>query len=160
MIWIVMGVAGSGKSTIGRLLADSLGVTFHDADDFHPPENKAKMGAGIPLTDEDRWPWLRAMAAAMPAWEAAGGAVLACSALKESYRQVLRDGAPGAVRFAFLDGPREELERRLRVRQGHFMGPKMLESQLATLEAPKDAVRLDIRLKPREIVSRIRRTKV
>lgn len=138
MIVIVMGVAGSGKSTFGAALAVRIGLPFHDADGFHPPANIAKMASGTPLTDEDRWPWLDAMAAAMPAWEETGGAVLACSALRSVYRHRL--ASTGAnVRFVYLRCSRPVLEARISTRPGHFMKPLMLDSQLATLEEPVDA---------------------
>ena len=129
---IVMGVSGCGKTTIGDLVARHLGVRFLDGDSLHPVENVAKMAAGTPLTDEDRWPWLaivgRELAAAGP-----DGLVLACSALRRSYRDAIRAQAPGAV-FLHLHGTREVLGSRLEGRSGHFMPAALLESQLATLE--------------------------
>lgn len=136
MILIVGGVSGSGKTTVGALLAGRFGWRFADADDFHSDANVAKMRSGIPLTDADRLPWLRAIAAWMDDRIAAGeSAVLACSALKRSYRELLLSGRPAAV-IALLDVPREELERRLTSRHGHFFPERLLESQLATLEPP------------------------
>ena len=140
MVYVVMGVSGSGKTVVGTALAARLGLPFHDGDDFHPPANVAKMSAGIPLTDADREPWLRTLAEKIREWNAAGGAVLACSALKESYRQQLHEG--GDVRFVFLDVPKQLLADRLRGRTGHFMPVTLLDSQLATLEIPKDAIRV------------------
>jgi carbohydrate kinase (thermoresistant glucokinase family) len=140
MVYVIMGVSGSGKTVIGTALAAKLGLPFHDGDDFHPPANVAKMSAGIPLTDADREPWLRTLAGKIRDWNVAGGAVLACSALKETYRQLLRDG--GDVRFIFLDVPRQLLADRLRGRTGHFMPVTLLDSQLATLEIPADAIRV------------------
>jgi gluconokinase len=128
---VVMGVAGSGKSTIGRRLADGLGVDFIDGDDLHPEHNVGKMAAGQPLTDDERWPWLDLLADELSARE---GVVIACSALKRSYRDRLRSA--GDVRIVFLDVEREEAERRLSSRSGHFMKSTMLESQFATLEPP------------------------
>ncbi len=131
---VVMGVSGSGKSTVGRALADALGVPFADADAFHSAANVAKMTAGVPLTDDDRWPWL----ADVGAWLAsrAEGGVIACSALKRSYRDALRDAAPG-MRFVHLRADEALLASRMAVRrerEGHFMAPGMLASQLADLE--------------------------
>ena len=140
MIYVIMGVSGSGKTVVGKALAAKLGLPFHDGDDFHPPANVAKMSAGIPLTDADREPWLRTLAGKIQEWNTAGGAVLACSALKETYRQQLREG--GDVRFVFLDVPKQLLAERLRGRTGHFMPVTLLDSQLATLEIPKDAIRV------------------
>jgi len=136
VILIVGGVSGSGKTTVGALLAGRLGWLFADADDFHPDANVAKMRAGIPLTDDDRLPWLRAIAAWMDERIAAGeSAVLACSVLKRSYRDLLRDGRP-EVAITYLDVPRGELERRLTSRHGHFFPERLLDSQLSTLELP------------------------
>lgn len=146
MVVIIMGVTGCGKSTVGRRLAAALDWPFYDADDFHPAENVAKMSKGIALTDVDRGPWLRAIRARIDETLAAGGhAVFGCSALKEAYRHILRDGAP-AVHFVWLTGPRALLAERLRHRVGHFMNPALLDSQLATLEEPAYAVRVEIAL--------------
>ena len=129
---VVMGVSGSGKSTVGALLAGRLGVPFLDADDLHPITNVDKMSAGIPLTDEDRWPWLHAVGEAM-ARSGEAGMVVVCSALRQSYRDAIREQAPTA-RFVLLDGTRELLIARLGKREGHFMPGTLLDSQLATLE--------------------------
>jgi carbohydrate kinase (thermoresistant glucokinase family) len=129
---VVMGVSGSGKSTIGALLAERLGVPFLDADDLHPITNVDKMTAGQPLTDEDRWPWLERVGEAIAA--ASGtGIVVACSALKRSYRDAIRAKAP-ATEFIYLDGSRELLASRLGSREGHFMPATLLDSQLEALE--------------------------
>ena len=144
MVIIVMGVTGSGKTTMGQRLAETLGWQFHDADDFHPPANKTKMHAGIPLTDEDRRPWLAVLHDALARSLAEGrGTVLACSALKESYREALSDRLSG-VRFVLLDGDRALLRARLADRPGHFMNPALLDSQVETLERPADALVVDI----------------
>ena len=126
MVYIVMGVAGSGKTTIGKALAERLHIPFFDGDDFHPRANVEKMSAGNPLTDEDRWPWLDALATASAQWEASGGAVLACSALKEVYRERLIAKNPN-TKFIFLEGPPELLAKRLAARAGHYMKPQMLK---------------------------------
>lgn len=128
---VVMGVSGSGKSTIGRAVADALGAPFVDGDDLHPAVNVAKMSAGIPLTDADREPWLRTVGRTLAAGGEAG-MVAACSALKRSYRDLIRSEAPGTV-FAELDGAPELLAERM-VRPGHFMPASLLDSQFATLE--------------------------
>jgi gluconokinase len=136
VIVIVAGVSGSGKTTVGALLAGRLGWRFADADDFHPAANVAKMRAGSPLTDTDRWPWLRAIAAWMD--ERIGqdeDAVLACSALRRSYRDLLLDGRP-AARMVFLAPDREVLARRLASRHGHFFPGQLLSSQFDALEPP------------------------
>ncbi len=136
MIVIVAGVSGSGKTSVGALLAGRLDWRFADADDFHPAANVAKMRAGIPLTDTDRWPWLRAVAAWMDERIGQGeDAVLACSALKRSYRDLLLDGRP-AARMVFLALDREVLARRLAARHGHFFPEQLLSSQLDALEPP------------------------
>jgi gluconokinase len=142
--FIIMGVAGSGKTTVGKALAKRLGWDFFDADDFHPPENIAKMAAGIPLSDSDRIPWLAALSDQLFATLKAGRhPVLACSALKESYREQLLEGKAG-VEIIYLKGSYDLLWARLSTRQGHFMKPEMLQSQFATLEEPKKALILDV----------------
>jgi len=133
---IIMGVAGSGKSTIGELLALRNGGNFYDADSFHPPENIAKMASGHPLDDNDRAPWLaRLRTEVVDATPPGGFSVLACSALKRTYRKLLGVGTDGVV-LVYLHGTPEILAARLAGRTGHFMKPGMLESQLATLEEP------------------------
>ena len=134
-----MGVAGAGKTAVGERLAARLGWTFHDGDDLHPEANVRKMAAGEPLTDEDRRPWLEAIAAVLARHERDGtDAVVACSALEESYRRTLLAAAPSA-RIVDLRGERTLLERRLRRREGHFFPTRLLASQLATLEEPDPA---------------------
>jgi len=152
-----MGVAGSGKTTVGRQLATTLGWPYHEADDFHSAANKDKMGRGLPLDDTDRAPWLAALRAAMDECLSANrSAVFSCSALKESYRRVLMDGAPN-VSLVFLSGDRELLRTRLQQRAGHYMKPAMLDSQLAILEPPAGALVLDVRQSPAALVAEIRR---
>ncbi|WP_375434382.1 gluconokinase [uncultured Hymenobacter sp.] len=158
-VFIVMGVSGSGKTTIGRLLAKQLGLPFYDADNFHSAANIEKMRSGIPLTDADRHDWLATLAAGIGEWEKAGGAVLACSALKETYRQTLQAGAQLPLRWAFLDGSRELLRSRLLMRKNHYMGAALLDSQLETLEKPAYALQLPLEGKrPQDIVAKIVRT--
>lgn len=129
-----MGVSGTGKSTLGTLLATRLGRPFLEGDEFHPAANVALMAAGVPLTDDDRWPWLDALVAAMAAHDEAGrSTVVACSALRRAHRDRLR-AAPGRVRFLLVDVPGDELARRMAARQGHYMPASLLASQLATLE--------------------------
>jgi gluconokinase len=131
-----MGVSGSGKSTIAGNLAARLGWTFEDGDKFHPASNVAKMSAGHPLTDEDRWPWLQAIADEIDRISEAGGhVVIACSALKRAYRNVLVHGRSD-VRMVYLDGTRELIAARLAARKDHFMPPALLDSQFKTLEPP------------------------
>ena len=133
---IVMGVSGSGKSTIGETLAERLGWPFEDGDRFHPASNVAKMSAGHPLTDEDRWPWLQAIADEIDrACQAGERAVIACSALKRAYRDILVHGRDD-VRIVFLDGTQDLIAARLAARKGHFMPPGLLDSQFKTLEPP------------------------
>jgi gluconokinase len=131
-----MGVSGSGKTTVGAALAQRLRVPYADADDFHPPENVAKMSAGIPLDDTDRAPWLETIGAWL-ADHAASGGVTSCSALRRRYRDVLRTGAPDQL-FVHLDGTREVIARRVAGRPGHFMPVSLLDSQFATLEPLDD----------------------
>jgi gluconokinase len=155
MVVVMMGVAGSGKTTVGKLLAVQLGWIFADADDYHSAANVEKMRSGIPLTDADRAPWLEALRSLISAWIATGtNAVLACSALKREYRSQMLVGPE--VRFVYLKGDRALLEERMRARHGHFMAERMLASQLATLEEPKDALVVDVSQSPEEIVAEIR----
>jgi gluconokinase len=157
MIVVLMGVTGSGKSTIGTLLAERTGAVFADADDYHPLANKEKMAAGHPLNDDDRQPWLETLNGLMRGWfEAGKNGVLACSALKQSYRATLATGMPkGAVTFVWLDGPRDLIAERLSERTHEFMNPALLESQFATLEPPADALRIVNDRSPEEIVRQI-----
>jgi gluconokinase len=155
MILIVMGVVGSGKTTIARLLAEQSGWEFADADDFHPPANVEKIRRGIPLDDTDRQPWLQRLREAILNWQAAHrDVVLACSALKRTYRQELNAGPK--VQFVYLKGSAELIAQRLRSRQGHFADEQILASQFADLEEPESAVVVDIERTPPEIVAEIR----
>jgi len=143
MIVVLMGVCGCGKSTIGRALAAELDWPFLDADTVHPQANVAKMAAGMPLTDDDRWPWFDRIVAEMRRHAAAGKhVVIACSALKQAYRDRLARGA--SVRFVYLKGDAKTIGPRLAGRTGHFMPPSLLESQFATLEEPAAAIVIDI----------------
>ncbi len=154
MIVILMGVAGSGKTTVGRKLAKTLGCPFYDADDFHTPPNKDKMSRGIPLSDEDRQPWLEVLRAEMKKWAGEKSpAILACSALKQKYRDFLSSGLQ--VQWIYLKGDRETLLSRLEGRKGHFAGPSLLDSQLESLEEPSDALVVDVQKEPDEIVGKI-----
>jgi len=144
VIVVVMGVSGSGKSAVGQALATDLGWPFFDADDFHPEANVAKMAAGTPLTDADRWPWLDRLAAEMAAIDGRGQhAVLACSALRQAYRDRISRAVP--VRFVHLAGDRDTIAARLSARKDHYMPPSLLASQLATLEPPHDAIVVDVK---------------
>ena len=136
MVYIIMGVSGSGKTTVGQLLAQKLRLPFYDADDFHSAANVSKMKSGIPLTDEDRKGWLNTLAQEIIGWEAGGGAVLACSALKEKYRKTLGSQAPDAIEWIFLKGSKELIMKRLLDRKGHFMSSGLLDSQFQILEEP------------------------
>jgi gluconokinase len=151
-----MGVAGSGKSTVGAALARALGVDFVEGDEYHPADNVERMSRGIPLTDDDRAEWLRALATRLrEAKDAGTGLVMTCSALKRSYRDVLRAGAAD-VQFVFLRGPGALIAERLAGRRGHFMPASLLDSQLATLEEPapdEEAWVCDIRESPDELVA-------
>lgn len=156
---VVMGVSGCGKSTVGRALAQALGLPFVEGDDLHPPRNVALMAAGTPLTDEDRRDWLNTLAEVLAGAAARGhGVVVSCSALKRAYRDRLRAGAPG-TRFVFLHGSPELLGARLAGRSGHYMPLSLLPSQLATLEPPAEdeqAIAADIALPPEAIVAAVR----
>ncbi|MGH9493996.1 MAG: gluconokinase [Candidatus Sulfotelmatobacter sp.] len=156
MIVIVMGVVGSGKTTIGQLLAEQMGWESADADDFHPASNVEKIRNGIPLTDDDRAPWLDSLRPAISQWIASRrNVVLACSALKRSYREKL-DAGP-EVRFVYLKGTPELIAERLRGRHGHFADEQILASQFADLEEPEGAITVSISSRPPEIVAEIRK---
>lgn len=155
MIYILMGVSGSGKTTVGQLLAQQLQCGFHDADTFHSEANKAKMHAGVPLTDDDRWPWLAAMRAAIDDARAEGRThVFTCSALRQTYRDRLTP-PDGGVTFVFMKGDAATIGGRLSARSDHFFNPALLQSQFETLEEPSDALVLDIRRSPEALVEDI-----
>ncbi|MCC5667306.1 gluconokinase [Nostoc sp. CHAB 5784] len=164
MIIIVMGVSGSGKTTIGKLLADSLEWEFSDADAFHSPENVEKMRRDIPLSEADRTPWLQDLQTAIKHWlQENKNVVLACSALKDSYRQFLvldSDGSANAkgerIKLVYLKGSYELIQMRLQKRSNHYMSEKLLNSQFYTLEEPLDTISIDIAQPPQVIVQNIR----
>lgn len=150
-----MGVAGCGKTTVAKLFASQTGATFVEGDDFHPPENVARMSAGIPLTDADRKSWLRALRRVIVAALAKNEfTALTCSALKAKYRDELSAGDP-RVKFVHLTGPKAVLEKRLKGRPGHFMPPALLESQLADLEPPEDSLIVNFQKSPKKIVAEV-----
>ena len=152
---IFMGVTGSGKTTVGKLFAKKNGAVFYEGDDFHPASSVAKMRQGIPLTDEDRAPWLRALREVIVKSLANKElAAFTCSALKAKYREELQGNDP-RVRFVFLTGPRALIEERLKSRVGHFMPPTQLADQLATLEPPADALTFSIEKTPEQIVTEL-----
>ena len=149
---VVMGVSAAGKSTVAAELASMLGVPFADADDLHPEDNRAKMAAGVPLTDDDRWPWLAKVGTTLS--KADHGLVIACSALRRSYRDLIRHAAPDAF-FLHLTGDRELLRSRSSARVGHFMPHSLLESQFATLEpleADERGATIDVKPPPEAVV--------
>src|SRR5579885_1223536 len=155
MVIILMGLAGSVKTTVWRELARELGWKFYDADDFHPRSNVEKMSRGVPLDDRDRAPWLKRLRELIESCLARDeDAVLACSALKKSYRRTLL--VDDSVKLVYLKGDRGLLLKRLGGRHGHFMKPEMLDSQLATLEEPRHALTVDINQTPAEIAAKIR----
>jgi gluconokinase len=154
MILLVMGVTGSGKSTVGRMLAERLGWLYLEADDFHSPGNKEKMHRGVPLTEADRLPWLDAIHNELQAQDAQGrNVVLACSALREEYRTRLMAGLD--VKLIYLRGSRELIAGRLRERTDHFAGEAILDDQFAVLEEPDNALVVDIAEEPEQIVEEI-----
>ncbi|MDQ1410108.1 MAG: gluconokinase [Acidobacteriaceae bacterium] len=164
MIILVMGIEGTGKTTVGRLLAERLHWDFADADDFHSAANKEKMKQGIPLADADRVPWLAAIREQIWRWIAAKkNGVITCSALKQSYRDLLLSPPPGQegsrdeIKTVYLHGTYALIAERLHHRQGHFAGEALLASQFATLEEPKDAISIDVHQAPDQIVDEIMR---
>jgi gluconokinase len=159
MVVIIFGVSGAGKTTIGQLLAQELGCRFYEADDFHPRANIEKMREGVPLTDEERWPWLETLRELVNRCIAAGeDAVLACSALKKAYRRYLRVKAD--VKLVFLRGNYELIVNQLRHRRGHFMNPALLQSQFADLEEPQareGSIVIELGRGPRKLVQEIKK---
>ena len=155
---VVMGVAGSGKTTVARLLAETLGWHYQEGDALHPPENVAKMSGGTPLADADRIPWLNKIAARIDEWRAKGDSgVVTCSALKQAYRDIIIDGRP-YVALVHLKGSRELIGRRMAARQGHFMPTALLDDQFATLQEPspdEHAIAIDVSGTPFQIVDKI-----
>lgn len=156
LLLVLMGVCGCGKSTIGEMLRDQLGWPFHDGDDYHPPANVEKMRRGEPLDDEDRYPWLEILAGKAGEWLAEGDALLASSALKQRYRDIIQAGRP-QVRFVHLKGSYELISSRLAARQHRYMPATLLDSQFAALEEPVDALKVDIAGTPEEAVAQVRR---
>jgi gluconokinase len=158
VIVIIFGVSGAGKTTVGKLLAHELGWRFYEADDFHLPANIEKMYRGVPLTDEDRWPWLERLRELITQRVEAGeNAVLACSALKRAYRQHLR--VSGEVKIVFLRGDYPLIEDQLRHRRGHFMNPVLLQSQFADLEEPgpdENVLTIELGRTPQEVIEEIK----
>ena len=149
---VVMGVTSCGKTSVGEALAEKLGAAFIEGDKLHPAANVAKMSAGIPLTDEDRWPWLELIGKALAGRD---GRIASCSSLKRAYRERIARAANRPVAFVFLDGSRELLQARINARRNHFMPPSLLDSQLNTLEPPgpdENALRLDIASPVSELV--------
>jgi len=155
MIVIVCGVSGCGKSTIGKRLAERLKLPFFDGDDFHPKTNIEKMKSGRALGDDDRQPWLETLASRLPQWDAQGGAVLACSALKEAYRETLGSKFSGQINWVFLTGSEALLRERINARVGHFFDPALLRSQLETIELPDYGQRIDVTPSPKTITNLI-----
>lgn len=151
----IMGVSGSGKTTIGKKLAEKINLPFFDGDDFHPQANREKMKAGHPLNDEDRAGWLVIMNKLAIEQMKKDGAVIACSGLKEKYRAFLSGGIPGPVFWVFLKGSYDLIKKRMEERKGHFMPASMLSSQFETLEIPRKSITIDISNTPDEIVEKI-----
>jgi len=156
---VLMGVSGAGKSTVGRIIAERLGCAFRDADSFHPQANIEKMASGHPLTDEDRWPWLAAIAAWIAEHRAAGTTcVVTCSALKRAYRDIVTNNQSRDVQLVHLEGDFTLIETRLKARTGHFMPPALLTSQFDALEAPapdEHAITVSIDASPEQIAERV-----
>lgn len=155
MIIVIMGVSGCGKTTVGRLLAEDLGWSFYEGDDFHPPENVAKMRKGVALNDTDRRPWLERLQKLIVELNRRGeSAVLTCSALKASYRRSLREADDG-IAIVYLRGDYDLIRRRMKERRGHYMPVALLKSQFAELEAPERAIEIEARHRPEVVVKKI-----
>lgn len=148
-----MGVSGSGKTSLGRIVAHQIGLPFFDGDDFHPASNINKMKAGIPLTDADRYPWLETLHTRILRVLETGSLVVACSALRQSYRDLLEESIEEKTIWVFLKGDKELIDTRMKQRNGHFMPPLLLQNQLDTLEEPEDALILDILQTPEELAA-------
>jgi len=158
MVVVLMGVSGSGKTTVGERLAADLGWAFIEGDDYHPPANVAKMRGGTPLTDADRRPWLAALRRRIDeACAADENLVVACSALKDEYRDFLERDDPACVRYVYLHGSEAMIRERLAARKGHFMNPDLLRSQFAALEPPAGEVTVDVAPPPAEVAAEVRR---
>lgn len=155
IVFVVMGVSGVGKTTIGQMLSAATGLPFFDGDNFHPQANIDKMAAGVPLTDADRQGWLKTLHQLLKAQLQQQGCVVACSALKQQYRDVLSNGLGDAVVFVYLQGSYEAIQQRLQQRKGHFMQASLLQSQFDTLEPPIDAIEVSISKTPEAIVQDI-----
>lgn len=156
VVIIIMGVSGSGKSTIGKLLSEELSIEFYDGDDFHPKENIEKMKAGHPLNDHDRAGWLAAIHDfGHHQIRNQQSCIIACSALKKSYRDLLRKDMQDQLKIVYLEGDFQTIQTRLAQRKSHFMPTALLQSQFETLEPPQNAIRVDLRLSPKEIVKNI-----
>lgn len=155
MVYVVMGVSGSGKTTIGKMLAEELNLPFYDADDFHPIGNIEKMKSGEALTDTDRRPWLETLSSKIEKWNRDKGAVLSCSALKKSYRRILMSRKTDDILLIYLKGSRHLILNRLKQRKDHYMPPSLLDSQFEALEEPKQAVTIPIDGTPDQILNTI-----
>jgi carbohydrate kinase (thermoresistant glucokinase family) len=151
MLIIVTGVSGTGKTTVGELLSEKLNLPFFDADNFHPQSNIDKMSQGIPLNDQDRMPWLKALADQLKKYEKSGGAILACSSLKESYRKILNVSPD--VKWIHLEGNRKLILERMEARKNHYMKPEMLDSQIEAWEEPNYGLKLSINQSPQEMLA-------
>lgn len=156
MVYILMGVSGAGKTLIGQKLSDKLDIPFYDGDNFHPPENVEKMKSGRPLNDEDRKPWLEMLAQKIHSWNQDGDAILACSALKKRYRDLLKNqSSKDEVIFIHLKGPQSLIAQRIAGRSDHFMPQDLLDSQFKTLEEPDQCITVSVNQSPDEIVESI-----
>lgn len=154
MVFVIMGVSGCGKSTIGKLLAAKLSIPFFDADAYHPENNIQKMSKGVALTDKDRLPWLTTLSEKIESWNLEKGAVLACSALKENYRQILSNKRDN-IKWVYLDGSKALIKERLESRENHFMKADLLTSQFQTLEIPNYGIHISIQIAPEKIIDTI-----
>lgn len=156
MVYILMGVSGAGKTLIGQKLSNKLGIPFFDGDNFHPDQNVEKMKSGNPLNDKDRRPWLKLLAKKINEWNKEGDAILACSALKGRYRELLRsESSEENIAFIYLKGPKSLIAERISDRSDHFMPEKLLDSQFDALEEPKKCVTVDINQSPDAVVDTI-----